>query len=1016
MQMENFPFKAVPQSHWPLASSAHKCVLCGKSFGLFQVAENCRGCGRVCCSSCLAERLVLPGQPGTAPVPVCSTCAKSISRTYEEAEMAMQRCQLLEEILNEQALQAEKLRSDLREQQEENKLLHHEKERLKATIARMEIEAEVAAAQAEAAATAAAAASPVTAASPTIATSPAASPAKSDTEGNAFDDGCAATEEGLAAMEERLNKKKRQLDLREATLKDALKKVSADAAKNADQRVTLQEREKQLTAFLTGKFTALFEEERQRMEDLCTEAVTDVQNQYVAWVGQEQDGAQERRRKYEQLMEERQRRVAAELAEVRASRDALQRQLESQKESMESLQAEKQSAAAAAAAQQAGEAASQELAQAAAAATQRAEAAEEEVRRMQSELDATKALYAEETQTRETAFAAYEAEQRQAQQRLEDFMCSFRAQQTEAEAEREAAVAAAVEAGEQRAAERYAQALAAQQSRLEAKATADVEAAVQQADRQHAAALESREKQHEAEIAELTTAAAAQQRQLDEMKATQPEKAGVTPACDGTGPTLTADKIQKEKESAAAAAVVRLNADHARKAEEWESLRVQLEAQVSEAERQLEKAVKDGAAAIASAAQQHAAALADLEAKHQREKDAWEKKMEEVRRVQAQQEEDLHSQDKSWKEEKAALQKACKELEAKLEARKSAAWQLQQQLRDCKQQLADTQAEHQKKAEMEESVSVAQSRAATALQRSAAAVVREVQQTEQRMLAEHNTAVTQLRSGLQEATRAAASASSQREKKARESVKQLQAQVISLKHEKEEAQQQLKAEQEKRSSAEVKHDELKAMLRALQNTEVQQRQAMTDLQATCHSLVDELQRSKAENAAQAAAASSAASLPDSSSCGLDSGVHLVEMQQRWVQHQTHTEALYVMALITVLQREWSAAMDTAAARLVGEAERQRQMRARNAKALENTTSTIREVQEDLRARAQGLLERQAVVEEQEHRLAEKKKRIDGVSRDLYAVAKQLRKAHLNSADCVDVEEVVRSARVIGEDG
>ncbi|KPA75828.1 hypothetical protein ABB37_08343 [Leptomonas pyrrhocoris] len=1006
MQNKNFPFQAVPQSHWPLTSSAHKCVVCGKTFGLFQTAENCRGCGRVCCSSCLSDHLVLPGQPGTAPVPVCQICADSITRTYEEAEMTMQRCQLLEEIVNEQALQAEKTRSDLREQQEENKLLRHEKEQLKATIARMEIEAEVAAAKVEATTRATAASTPPAVASPT------ASPVKPDSDTNALGDG-ALSEGSLAAMEEKLNKKKRQLDMREATLKDALKKVSADAAKNADQRAALQEQEKQLTALVTSKFTALFEEERQRLEDMSTDAVTDMQNQFVAWVGQQQDGVIERRRKYEQLMEERQHRTAAELVEMRTSRDALQRQLELQTREIEKLQAEARNAAAAhsmlvgAAAQQQQEqqqqqedrTEQQELNQGAIAATRRAEKAEGEVHRLQAELDSTKALYTEETQAREIASAAYQSEQRQAQQRLEALTQGFRAQQEEAKADRDAAVAAARQA----AAEHHAQELAAQQERLEAKAAADVEAAVQRERRQHAAAMERDNAQHGAEKEALENTVKELERRLQEAVMAEEQQPLDAP------PKPTVEEAE-QKEEAAAAALAHLQELHLHEAAAWAASQNQLEARLREAESQREDTLKDSAAAFARAAQEHAATVAELTAEHQREKAAWETKTTQLKRAQAQQEDGLQRQDKTWREEKAALLKTCNDLEARLETRKKAAWQLQQQLRDCKQQLSELQAQYQKKATEEETATVAQSRAATTLQRSAAALVKEVQQAQQRVLTEHTAAVTHIRSELQETAKAASAASSQ--KKTREAVKQLASQVASVKEEKEEVQQQLKAEQERRSNAEAKLEKLKASLYSMQSTEQQQRQTMAELQEKYHHVADELEAVKAAKATQAALSESPSPSPSRS---LENETHLLGVQQHWVQQQAHVEGLYAMALTTVLQHEWSAAMDVVVEHLASEAWKQRQMRARNATALENTTSTIREVQEDLRVRAQALVQRQTEVEEQERRIAEKKKRVDAVCRDLYAVAKELRTKHLDGTDCAGVEQLVRSARVVGED-
>ncbi|KPI86358.1 hypothetical protein ABL78_4584 [Leptomonas seymouri] len=965
MQKDNDSFTAVPQSHWTLASSATKCIVCGKAFGLFHVAENCQGCGRVCCSNCLSDHVVLPGQPGTAPVPVCPICAKSIARTHEVAEMATERCRLLEEIINELALQAEKTRSDLREQQEENKLLQHEKERLKATITRMEIEAEVAVAKAQTTSAAVTtAAPPVAASSPKTSTSLTASPVMPDSEANTLSGG-APSEESIAVMEEKLNRKKRQLDMREATLKEALKKVSADATKNADQRAALQEQEKQLAAVVTARFMAVFEEERQRLEDVCADTMTDMQNTFAAWMGQQQDDALESRHKYEQLMEERQQRAAAELAEMRASRATLQHQLESQQLLIDQLQAEALSAVATQAAQVGGatqqqqqqweEAEGRKMEKAAAAAIQRAEKAEEELCRLQAQLDSIKALYEEERHAR--------------------------AQQEQAEAARAVAAAAAVEAAEQKAAERHAQELAELQERLEAEAAANVEAALRRAAQQHAAAMESANAQHEGEEEALKTTEEMESQLPAIVDAERQQQQRQQQQLDASSARHSA-KTEEREENTAAEALAQLKAAHEREGAAWEATRLELEAQLREAENQREKTQVEHAAALASAAQEYAAAVASLAATYQDEKEAQGANSKQPRRTQVHADEGLQKRLPACTEEKSAAQ-------------------LQQQLRNCRQQLADLQAQHQMKTEVG-TATAAQSRAAVALQRCAATFVKEVQRVHQRMLMEHTAAVSEMRSGLQEAAKAASATSSQREKKARETVKRLQAQVVSVQQEKEEVQQKLKAEKEK----------FKASLQSLQETGQQQQRAMAALQAKYQRVMDQYEAQKAEVATQAALKEA---FSPHASASLESAAQLFEAQQRLVQQWAELAGRYAIAFISILQQEWLTVADAAVERLAAEAEVQRQMRTRSTKALENTTSTIKEVQEDLRERTQALVERQAAVEERERRVAVKKARIDTVCRDLYAVAKQLREKCVDSADCADVEELVRSARVMGED-
>ncbi|KAG5484832.1 hypothetical protein LSCM4_07602 [Leishmania orientalis] len=870
-------FQAVPQNQWPAPSSARKCARCGKLFGLFQAAENCQGCGSVCCPGCLAEHLVLPGQPGSQPVPVCTACSKAIKRTLEEAEMAVHRCHLLEEMLNEQATQAEKLRHDLREQQEENKLLMHEKESLKATIARMEIEAEVAAVKLATAA----AATTVSAATP--AHSPAVPPSKADAEMH-LNAGTSA--QSVAAIEETLNKKKRQLDVREATLKDALKKVSADAAKIADQRTALLEQEKLMTAQLAAQFTSLFEEERQRLEDMCADAVTDVQSRFMEWIAQQQDGAVERRRRYEQAMEERQLRMAAELAEVRAERDALQRALEGQlaqlaelKESTSSVEAERRIEAQSTKWKELLKEAVVESAVCAAAVKKQSHAT-------QTELDSTEHVCDEEQHARSDASAAHAAIQQNGQESIEALKRDMRAKEEAWEIAKAAAVAAA---------------------------------------------------------------------------------------------ESTARLVERER----------------------------LEQEVEKVRQTCRKELEE---AVQRAAQARDCALDELRALHQREQEEWLTEMRRLNGSRRAKEARQRSGDKTWREEKLSLQKKCDELATRLEERMATAAQLQQRLHDVKQKLSDLQRRTREKenAATEERRKRAKAVAST-LQRSASAILKEVQQGQQRILAEQAGALALLQENIQKLVHANCAAANTKDAGRRDAAEWLLTELEGARPEQEAALEQWGHMRESATDMAAKVMEESAQSGTLRSVIERQQRALTELQ-------HQHQRTLAElHAARASAAPLTVPL-DAVAPAVDDTCYraLLRLEQRWVQEQARIQSLYLVALYAVVEREWTLVIDTITSSLAAEAERQRCSRVRDAKALENTTSTIKEVQSDLRLRMQGLLQRQVDVEERERRVQKKKERVDEVCHSLYTLAQELRKKHLGAAENATVEEVMKSARSLGD--
>ncbi|GET86747.1 hypothetical protein, unknown function [Leishmania tarentolae] len=887
-----FTFQAVPQSQWPMPSTARMCTQCGKSFGLFQAAGNCHGCGRVCCPSCLTEHVVLPGHLGSQPVPVCTICFKSIKHTLEEAEMAVQRCHLLEEMLNEQAKQAETLRNELREQQEEKKLLTHEKESLKATIARMEIEAEVAAAAAAA-----------TASTPGEVT-PVHSPSATSTKSNAEVHASASTSaESVAVMEEMLSRKKRQLDMREATLKDALKKVSSDAGKIANQRAALQEQEKLMKAQLTSQLTSLFEGERQRLEGICADAVTDVQNKYLEWMTQQQDGVLERRRKYEQMMEERQQRAAAELAEARAERDALQRALESQHAQLAKFQESalevgsdsrsdgKRNVVPPQCPQEEKEA----LKEASAECTGLAAEVKGQLPTDESEPVYTNHLFDEKQQTHSEAAAAYAAMENKLQNRMEALMRDMRAKEEEWERAKTAVVS-----------------------------TAGSEA-----------------------------------------------------------PLAERERLLQDVEKAR------------------------------------QKSLREVEEAVWIAMQQRDSAMDALRKQHQRVKEEWLFKMEQLEASRGRIEECQQRHDRPWREEKAALPKACSEREERLETRKGATWQLQRQQRNDKREPAELKTNMSGKKDVAaEEGRVPVNAAATSVQRLVSALLKEVQQTQQRMLEEQAGALAFMQEQMQQLALPNCAAVNARDERQREATQRLHTELESALQERDTALEQLRRMREAAAEMTSPMCGESAQLGTLGSVMQRQQRALAELKGQHEGTVDELRVARAV-AATASAADAGAPLaepPDHVSPSMDgTGYHvLICLEQSWVQQQAHLQGLYSVALYEVVQQEWTHVFERVMLSLATEAERQRSLRIRNARALENTTSTIREVQDDLHLREQGLLQWQKDVEERERRVQNKKERVNRLCHSLHAVAQELRKMHLGAAENSTLNDVMNSARAMSE--
>ncbi|CUG91373.1 Hypothetical protein, putative, partial [Bodo saltans] len=231
-------FSPVPQSQWPDASKAKNCQMdaCRKSFGLMGKGSNCYGCGRVCCSACLSQSMVIPGFVTSPSRPVCSYCAVAIAQAWEEQSNAAMRCRVLQHILTEQTSQLEELTQKSSSLRDENEALLGVKRKLEVDIELLKMESstsmrshnnEASPPQLQRSA------SMITKfASPTTTT------------GSSVD---------ASASPQDLAKKKTQLDIREASLNEAKKKIAADNAKLVKERERVAEEESWILQELQGK-------------------------------------------------------------------------------------------------------------------------------------------------------------------------------------------------------------------------------------------------------------------------------------------------------------------------------------------------------------------------------------------------------------------------------------------------------------------------------------------------------------------------------------------------------------------------------------------------------------------------------------------------------------------------------------------------------------------------------------------------------------------------------------------
>ncbi|KAH9598047.1 Spindle pole body component Spc42 [Trypanosoma melophagium] len=232
---------------------------------MFSKAANCNACGKVLCQTCLERHLTLPGQPGSAPVTLCHACAMMVAKAQAEAEKSYQQRRDLMKMLDEQQEEMERLLELSSTLRSENERLLQLTEDLKAENEQLQMKHRVMEAV------------KVVAPQGTLLLlllllSPVASGTSSnikkdaltnaDTSINEKDEcnGCNFNKKETL-LEQRLQEREKLLDMRDATLQEGMKKVSADAARVAAQRFQLQEEERRLKTHLIKQFDTVFEEE-----------------------------------------------------------------------------------------------------------------------------------------------------------------------------------------------------------------------------------------------------------------------------------------------------------------------------------------------------------------------------------------------------------------------------------------------------------------------------------------------------------------------------------------------------------------------------------------------------------------------------------------------------------------------------------------------------------------------------------------------------------------------------------
>eukprot|EP01126_Amoeba_proteus_P025120 TRINITY_DN2511_c0_g2_i3.p1 TRINITY_DN2511_c0_g2~~TRINITY_DN2511_c0_g2_i3.p1 ORF type:complete len:222 (-),score=51.79 TRINITY_DN2511_c0_g2_i3:90-755(-) len=67
----------VSRPEWLQDCDVHSCMLCSVQFSFFIRRHHCRCCGKIFCSACCNQQMVLPHLDYSSPQPVCITCFKT---------------------------------------------------------------------------------------------------------------------------------------------------------------------------------------------------------------------------------------------------------------------------------------------------------------------------------------------------------------------------------------------------------------------------------------------------------------------------------------------------------------------------------------------------------------------------------------------------------------------------------------------------------------------------------------------------------------------------------------------------------------------------------------------------------------------------------------------------------------------------------------------------------------------------------------------------------------------------
>lgn len=1015
-------FEVVPRSQWPPRASVTSCANCGKAFGLFRSGEHCNACGKVFCTSgCLDNDMVLPGQPGSAPVPVCDTCAMAIHRMHEDSEQAVHRCHILEDLLNEQTLQSERMQIESRALKEENEKLTQENSRLQSVVKQLELEKEVLAAQAS---LAAGAASP--AVSPTTTGGGIALPTSS---GSPASQGL--NEPGSSGDHQALEKRKKQLDAREATLQTALKKVSADAAKLVSQRNALQEQEKQLKAVLTKEWSTAFEGQRSGYERLFLEERSALGEAVSSWLAEAEkrdlEGAasggssreaaaeaalQALREEKEKEMADLIRQHAEEVALVREAAKDVERR---QEEELHALRAAAESVLVAPPVTELNELKEQLL-------TER-KRWEDDKLILQSTIQALKRAQGEFQQEPTDMITEHERTVTTLQARVKEL---------EADSQRQ---------GEQRASEKAEQQAALTQAQAELLRAREQAAALQQANQDLA-------QQYEEHVRRLQEQLASRPHSDTPQAAGAPAPTASAPSAAGEHERVLAELVREHEGKVEALqrgfaaekkrledTITELRTAHSRSSSMEGTMRelrdadlhVACHAEKEAALQELREAQAEELYALQQLLQtiqtESVAKLRRLQGlldTAKAEKSAMEKAAEETTAEAAAEQKRaidsaLRDAREAWEREEAAR---VAEAEKAQTAEKDAALARQQDAQRADQAVRDALEEKITRGEearglLEQQLAETQA----ALQRSrsdvggiASHVLSMAKADHTSLLQLHEHGLARCAAHLSALQRAAASVAADSKGEA-ESRQLLQRQLNAAKRE-------AKSHETKVSEQSVELLQVKRQLTALTTELAQTKEKLKKTQRTLAS------NEKAAAAVRASfCAISAPSVASSSSVVAPPAPlsALPEHTLTWTACRLGLMTDYVERVICeTAERGLLGLIESSAAAMQAELERRREVSRRNAIALENTTSTIRTLQEDLRQRATELQVRESSVAqrdtrlyEREERLQHRKQRMLSICKSLALVAKKVREKELASQKLVANADGMDGAGVVG---